>query len=216
MSTETRPDYSMWVTCAEGDCDQGHRTDCKDLRERAAAVAKQEAEPWRCAEHGGWPYDADRNDPLAALRIPVVSSPYPGWKYEVALVITDDDLWGPALRPAETEVRQIVAYIEYRMEYYNEGWRAKMRRKPLDVDSGTNTVTLMKRGDDDWCYRRWTWQTGPLMVPSRYDNQSAMGLEQLLDHIHLYGDSKPSPKWLAWKAAHPEAFPVSSEGGQES
>ena len=115
MSTETRPDYSMWVTCAEGDCDQGHRTDCKDLRERAAAVAKQEAEPWRCAEHGGWPYDADRNDPLAALRIPVVSSPYPGWKYEVA--------------------------------------------------------------------------------------------EQLLDHIHLYG---------AWKAAHPEAFPVSSEGGQES
>jgi hypothetical protein len=155
-------------------------------------------------EHDGWPFDADQHDPLASLRIPVVTSPYPGWKYEVCVVITDDDLWGPTLRPDESEVRQIVAYTGYRMDYYNEGWKAKMRRRPLDVDGSTNTVVLLKRAEGNWCYRRCSWTMGPLLVPPR--DHEPMTLEQLLDHIHLYGNDKPSPKWLAWKAAHPEAF----------
>lgn len=209
MSTETRPDYSMFVTCADTSCSQGHRTDCRDLRQRAAAVVKQEAEPWRCAEHGGWPYDADRDDPLAALRIPVVANPYPRWKYEVALMITGDDLWGPALRPTDAEVAQVVAYIGYRMEYYNEGWKAKMRRKPLDTDATTNSVILLKLAEGDWRYRRMSWEHGPWPF---YDMTERFTLEGLLDKIN---DLVPE-KWQAWKAAHPEAFPASSEGGQES
>ena len=63
------------------------------------------------AESAAWPFeDADRDDPLAALRIPVVRSPYPHWKYEVALVIADDDLWGPALRPDGGESWSTVAW----------------------------------------------------------------------------------------------------------
>jgi hypothetical protein len=151
----------------------------------------------------GWPFeDARQDDPLAALRIPVVSSPYPRWKYEVALVISDDDLWGPALRPDEAEVRQIVAFLGYRMEYYNESWKAKMRRRPLDVDGTTNTVTLMKRADGDWRYRKATWEHGPWPF---YDMPERFTLEGLLDHINDFG-SQPNPKWRAWKAAHPEAF----------
>lgn len=151
-----------------------------------------------------WPYDARQDDPLTKLRIPVVSSPYPRCGYEVALVISDDDLW-PALRPDDAEVRQIVAFIDYRMESYNEGHRAWVRTKPLDTDNGTNTVSLLKRAEGDWCFRRMTWTMGPALVPPR--DMKPMTLEQLLDYIHQYGDDKPSPKWVAWKAAHPEAFP---------
>jgi hypothetical protein len=154
-----------------------------------------------------WPFDAYQDDPLAALRIPVVGSAWPGWKYEVALLCPDSpagqDLW-PSLRPDEAEVRQIVAYIGWRLEYYNEGWRAKMARRPLDVDGSTNTVILRKRGEGDWCYRRWTWETGPFMVPAPDDGH--LDLERLLDRINDHHDG-PDPKWRAWKAAHPEAFP---------
>jgi hypothetical protein len=157
-----------------------------------------------------WPFDADQHDPLAALRIPVVTSLYPGWKYEMCVVITSpdspDDIWGPALRPGEAETRMLAAYLEYKMEWYNAGWQAKMRKRPLDVDSGTNTVVFQKRAEGDWHYRRASWQYGPLTVGAP-DGQP-LGLEALLDRIHLYGDDEPAPKWVEWKAAHPEAFPV--------
>jgi len=160
-----------------------------------------------------WPYDASQDDPLAALRIPVVASPYPDWRYEVALVVSGDGLWGPALRPDDAETAQIAAYIGYRMEYYNEGWKAKMRRRPFDIDGTTNTVVLRKRGEGDWCYRRCSWVTGVFWYPPQAGQEcgETLGLEQLLDRIHFYGDDKPSPKWLAWKAAHPEAFPEAGE-----
>jgi hypothetical protein len=155
-----------------------------------------------------WPFDAYQDDPLAALRIPVVGSPYPRWRYEVALCCPNSpagqDLY-PSLRPDEAEVRQIVAYIGYRMEWYNEGWRAKMRESALDVDSGTNTVTLIKRGEGDWQYVKATWRHGPWPF---YDAPERYALGQLLDRINDFsgrGD-QPNPRWQAWKDAHPEAF----------
>jgi len=157
----------------------------------------------------GWPFDAYQNDPLTALRIPVVGTPFPGWRYEVALVCPESaagqDLY-PALRPDDTEAAMIAAYIEYRMEYYNSSWKAKMRRRPLDVDSSTNTIILWKRGDDDWCYRRDSWRSGPLVVPSRYDGEEPVSLDALLDRIT--GKFGLTSRWQVWKAAHPEAFPV--------
>jgi hypothetical protein len=151
-----------------------------------------------------WPYDADQRDPLAELRIPVVRTPYPGWKYEVCVMISDpadtDPLYGPSLRPDERETAQIVAYIDYRMAWYNAGWRAKMRERPLDTDGTTNTVVLRKRADGGWCYRRWSWTMGPLMVPA--PDGEALTLEALLDRIN---DLVPD-KWAAHKAKYPEAF----------
>jgi hypothetical protein len=151
---------------------------------------------------GEWPFeDADQHDPLAAQRIPVVRTAYPGWKYEVCVMIDEDaDAPWPSLRPDDAEARQIAAYLGYRMEYYNEGWKAKMRRRPLDVDGTRNTVVLRKRPDGGWSYRRCSWQTGPFMVPPPDDEPRS--LEQVLD---LINDVVPE-KWNAWKAAHPEAF----------
>ena len=158
-----------------------------------------------------WPFDAYQDDPLTALRIPVIGTPFPGWRYEVALVCPNSeagqDLY-PALRPDDAEAAMVAAYIEYRMEYYNRAWRAKMRKRPLDVDSGTNTIVLWKRGDGDWCYRRDSWQSSPLVVPSRYEEP--IGLEALLDRINDYG-GEPNSQWQEFKADHPEAFPASSE-----
>ena len=169
-------------------------------------------------ETAGWPYDAYRDDPLTALRIPVIGTPYPGWKYEVALLCPrtpgGQDLY-PSLRPDDAEVRRIVAYIDWRMEYYNDGWKAGMRKHPLDTDATTNTVVLCKRAEGDWCYRRASWQYGPFMVPER--DGEHLSLEHLLDRVNDFGD-EPNPKWQAWKAAHPEAFgeaPPAGAGQQE-
>jgi hypothetical protein len=154
-----------------------------------------------------WPFDeADQHDPLAKLRIPVLQNPYPMWKYEVCVVIidpADDSLdartFGPALRPTDLEVKQILAELDYRMDWYRESWKAKMRERPLDVDSGTNTLILQKRAEGDWRYRRMSFEHG--LWPF-YNMTQRFTLEALLDHIN---DLVPE-KWAAWKARYPEAF----------
>lgn len=152
-----------------------------------------------------WPYDALQNDPLAALRIPVIRTPYPDWKYEVCLVIDGEDgLYAPALRPDEAETRMIAAYIDYRREYYDPRWQAKMLQRPLDIDSGTNTVILQKRAEGDWCYRRMSFEIGPPMFPPRGDRRNGpLNLAALLDKINEH-----SARWGKFKAAHPEVFPA--------
>lgn len=52
-----------------------------------------------------WPYDADRDDPLTALRIPVVDSSHPEWNYIVAFLGVDLSpySWGSAERPTDLE-----------------------------------------------------------------------------------------------------------------
>lgn len=159
-----------------------------------------------------WPFDADKDDPLAALRIPVVRNAYPRWKYEVCVVIIDqaDDspdaqALGPALRPTDLEVKQILAELDYRMEYYNEGWKAKMRQRALDVDSSTNTLILQKRAEGDWRYRRMSFEHG--LWPF-YDMTKRFTLEALLDHVNNLAPEK----WAAWKARYPEAFGEVSRG----
>ncbi len=154
-----------------------------------------------------WPFeDADQNDRLAALRIPVVRNPYPRWKYEVCVVINGPDeaeisVW-EGLRPDDREVKQILAELDYRMDWYNESWKAKMRKRPLDVDSGTNTLILQKFGEGDWRYRRMTFEHG--MWPF-YNMTERFTLEAPLDHINDFG-STPNEKWREHKAKYPEAF----------
>lgn len=168
-----------------------------------------------------WPYDAIQDDPLTAMRIPVVRSIFPHWMYEVCVVIAGEDdndsPWG-GMRPTSREAEQIRAYIDWRMEYYNVWWRAGMRKKPLDTDNSTNTVILLKQADGNWRYRRRSCEIGPVLIPAgswhftlegkSWEQHEVLDLEQLLDKInHLQPE-----KWQAWKDAHPEAF--GPDGGE--
>lgn len=112
--------------------------------------------------------DADLEHEWAKLwRIPLVDHPHPRWKYEVALVVPrtlqryggqPEHLYG-AVWPNDDEAEIIASYIDYRRAWYNDPWQAGMLRRPLDVDSGTNTVILCKRADG-WRYRRASFDGG--------------------------------------------------------
>jgi hypothetical protein len=151
----------------------------------------------------GWPYDADRNDPLTDLRIPVTSS-HPDWCYLVAF---DRE---SAARPTDAEARMLASFREdYIAYWYNDSYKARMAERPFDMDGGANGVVFRKWATDDWGYRRRTWSVGPLYVPqSPAFADRALGplsLAGLMDHIHSHGD-KPSARWVQWKASHPDVF----------
>lgn len=173
----------------------------------------------RAAENNGWPFgdDATQDDPLTAHRIAVTCS-HPGWRYIVAF-----DRESPA-RPTDAETRMLVSFLDdYKTYWYSPSYRARLATRPLDVDGGANTVIFHKFGDDDWGYRRasftigWQWT---IAWPDCRADERATGvcgpfigpypLDALMDLIHDRGSTKPSTRWGAWKATHPEVFPPTS------
>ncbi|MGW4493834.1 hypothetical protein [Streptomyces sp. NPDC004376] len=172
--------------------------------------------------NNAWPFgtDAIESDPLTALRIPVVTSFNPGWKYVAAYLGTSADTgntfdppwpFASAERPTDLEAHMLASFIsEYIEHWFNDSYKAKLARRPLDVDSGCPTWVFIKYGDEDWGYRVTTWIYGPTFVPGPPGSESrsttgSLSLEQVMDRIHTIGDS-PMPHWLEWKTAHPEAF----------
>lgn len=149
-------------------------------------------------------------------RIPLVRNPYPRWKYEVALVVPPEtprpfDPWG-AEWATEDEAEVVASLIGYRRDWYNDRWQAQMLKRPLDVDSGTNTVVLLKR-DDGWSYRRATFCGGPPTWPSRLNTEKCAlhpptkaGLIALATHIFGGTDSGSGRRFTAWAEAHPEVW----------
>jgi hypothetical protein len=109
-------------------------------------------------------HDADLTHPWAQrYRIPLVRTPYPAWRYEVALVIPSDeqpDLWH-ATWPTEDEAELIGSAIEFRRSWYREGYAAKMLERPLDVDSTTNSLILLRNSERGWQYRLASYEHGP-------------------------------------------------------
>lgn len=153
-----------------------------------------------------WPYDADRNDPLAALRIPVVNTIRPSKAYLVALCINENPDWEAerGLRPNDLEVEQIRSLIAYhRSGWYTPTWLAReMDSKPFDLDDMGPNVTLIKRGEGDWAFRHSTWDRGPALAPALHEEgEVPLDLPGLLDRM-AHGNSK----WEQWKADHPEVF----------
>ncbi|PBC72295.1 MULTISPECIES: hypothetical protein [unclassified Streptomyces] len=156
-----------------------------------------------------WPFgtDADRDDPLTALRIPVTGT-HPKWHY----IATFDR--GSEARPTDAEARMLASFIEeYKEYFFNDSYKAKLLKRPLDVDAVTKI--FHKWGDSDWSYRVVTWQYGPFWVPVsprlrggefEYDLLPAHTLEQVMDRCHSMHTEYPSKHWAEWKASHPETF----------
>lgn len=172
-----------------------------------------------------WPFgtDAKQDDPLTALRIPVVRSFNPSWHYVAAYLGTNADTgsdWEPpwpfasAERPTDEEANMLASFLQEHRHYWfgNEGYARKMDQRPLDIDGGWNTTVFIKYGVDDWGYRRCSWTYGPTFVPGPPGSDSreavgALSLERVMDRVHSFGD-EPSARWREWKADHPDAFPA--------
>lgn len=174
-----------------------------------------------------WPFgtDAKQDDPLTALRIPVVGSFRPEWRYVAAYLNTampgvPDHLAGPPFssvqRPTDREAAMLASFIrEYLEHWFRDGYVVRLAERALDVDSGCNTVVFVKYGDDDWGYGRVSWEYGPTFVPgpprsrgTQYEYVKTPGslpLEQVMDLAHTVAD-KPMEHWTRWKAEHPEVF----------
>ena len=169
------------------------------------------------AETKAWPFgtDADEDDPLTALRIPVTGQ-FPMWRY-VATFDRESEV-----RPTDTEAAQLASYIEqYKDYFFNDWYKAKLLERPLDVDAVTRI--FHKWGEDDWSYRVVTWEYGPFWVPLApglrnsdyaarlHADKPAVGplaLVQVMDRDHHMHTEYPSKAWAAWKADHSDIFPV--------
>jgi hypothetical protein len=156
-----------------------------------------------------WPYDADRDDPLTALRIPVTSA-HPNWRYIAAFDRESE------ARPTDAEAARLASYIEeYKVHFFGaDGWyKRKLEEAPFDCDAVTKV--FHKWGPNDWSYRVVTWQYGPTWMPTaprlrsgKHDDAKlrAMTLVQVMDRTHTIGDDKPMQYWQDWKNTHPDIF----------
>lgn len=148
-----------------------------------------------------WLYDAKKDDPLTAYRIAAIPGSVGEYPYIVAFDTTSPE------RPTEREARLLQSFLqEYVSYWYSDSWKARMAQEPFDIDGTANGIVFYKRGENDWAYRRNFWTSGPLYWPSVTDSVGPLLLSSLLDHIHRHGDSTLSPRWLKWKAEHPDLF----------
>lgn len=153
--------------------------------------------------------DADlTHEWVARWRIPLVAHPYPRWKYEVALVVPrgeHPDVWA-TIWPDESEAQVIGSYIDYRRSYYRDSYTKQMLARPLDVDSSTNTVILLKTATG-WRYRRASFSSGGLWPYITMPDEQAKypptrdGLIALIRRINDMGSS-----FAEWAAGHPEVW----------
>ncbi|MEW1847665.1 hypothetical protein AB0392_57735 [Nonomuraea angiospora] len=168
------------------------------------------------ADTTDWPYDADRDDPLTALRIPVTSA-WPHWRYTACFDRESE------VRPTDAEARMLASFIEeYREHWFNDRYKEQLSERPFDTDA--KTVIFHKWGDGDWSYRQDSWVYGPFWVPvapglrgTEHDDRpnwkGPMSLVQVMDRIHTIAADEPMQHWTDWKASHPDVF--APEGGGE-
>ncbi|MFD5513687.1 exonuclease domain-containing protein [Streptomyces sp. NPDC127051] len=126
--------------------------------------------------------DADRDDPLASLRIPVTSVSA-RWPY---IACFDG---GSERRPTDSEAGIPSSFIEeYKTYWFNKGYRRKTSVRALDVDSGCNTTIFHKWADEGWSYRVDGQRRGPVWFPACPDRPGGRAhppytLVQLMDRI---------------------------------
>lgn len=148
--------------------------------------------------------EVNLDHPLSARRVPVLSNPFPRWKYHVAVVINPDEdaLYGPSLEPTPEEAEQLVAYLDYRLTDYYQHYREQMRQRPFDVDGTINTYTFRKDPTVGWQYNAMTWTLHVWFPQIRLHEQRFETLEALIDHIHTYG-GELYHRWAEFKATSP-------------
>lgn len=147
-----------------------------------------------------WPFDADRDDPLTEMRIPVTGA----WPERGYLAAYAGELHWP--RPGDAEAAMLASYIGFLRSRYPEHAQKRMLAQPLDTGD-LSALVFAKRGEGDWAYRRAHWTEGAFWWPLP-ENCGGMRLTLLavLDHIETNSGTTEAPDWWAWKAAYPDVF----------
>lgn len=135
-----------------------------------------------------WPYSEDGaqpDEPANRYRFPLISNPYPRWRYVTAVVVSDE-LW-IGQRPTDEELEIVASFHEeYCSRWYgppHTGWRGRdLDKRPFDIDGGAVGRFLIKHANGGWGYRAHTWRYGPEFVPEWTDEPT--GLVAVLDRYH--------------------------------
>ena len=147
--------------------------------------------------------------PLSSRRVPVVRSTHLRFKYHVAVIIGPED-WDwvpPGEEPTSQEADQLVAYLDYRLRWYNDRYRQQMfEAHPFDLDSGVNTFTFKKDPIVGWQYNAATWTLHRWYPQEQVHNQRHDSLEALLDYVQ----NLTPEKWAAFKAEQPDRWSAGS------
>lgn len=114
-----------------------------------------------------------------------------------------------SLMPADIELRQIRAFIEFKVRaWFNEGWANRiLDEMPLPADAGANSLVFIKgiNGEETgWHYRHQSWEMGPAVWPHpTWSEFRPYGLVELMDKEV---GSFRAKEWAAFKAERPELF----------
>lgn len=146
---------------------------------------------------------------VAKYRIPMVSSYHPDYNYFVTLADycpaneAMTNLWDVAT-PTEEEAAIVASYLEFKIadQGFYERYLKEIRSRILDIDSGFNTVSLVKRNRGlGWGYVRMSYRD---KIPYPYYNAEVKyhNLVDLLDFIESYYSDEPRDSWVEWKAEH--------------
>jgi hypothetical protein len=149
--------------------------------------------------------EVDLAHPLSLRRVPVVQSPHLRFKYHVAVVIGPEtwDWVPPGEEPTQREADQLVAYLDFRLRWYNGRHRAHMLEShPFDLDSGINTYTFKKSPEVGWQYNAATWTMHTWFPQNRMHDERFDSLEALLDYVQ----NLVPEKWAAFKAERPDLW----------
>lgn len=141
--------------------------------------------------------------PLAdELRVPLVTSTRPRWRYITAIAVDPHHTLWQYEMPNDDEIRAVACFHqEYVERWYRDSFKAEMRERPYDLDGGANGIVFCKKPDGHWQYQKFTWQHGPWP----FHDQPQMSLLELMDHTHSFGD-EPMAHWVEWREQHAEVF----------
>lgn len=140
-------------------------------------------------------------------RLPVLNNIHHHYGFFVTVTVPDEE-WEQSeffmvTAPNDEEAAIIASFLQYtinRQRYY-DSFLAKMAEAPLDIDNVFNTISIIKRKDGSWAYKRLTWQQGH--APFIGAENSKNSVMELLDYIENdCMTNEPNEKWTAWKQEH--------------
>lgn len=152
--------------------------------------------------------DVDMNHPwVQQHRLPVIEFMNPIYGYLVSVVVPSEDQekskFYMLTSPTDKDAEVLGSFLEYTKErqQYRQGFLLGMEELPLDLDNTFNTISIMKRKDGTWAYKRSSWTQGP--SPQVGWDKQCNSVIEILDYIENdCMTNQPNEKWTAWKRDH--------------